>query len=161
LSSADDASRRYGTLPPDILRSMSGLDLLCAIREGRLPAPPISRLLGFHLVEVEHGRAVFAGTPSLEHYNPIGSVHGGYASTLLDSCMGCAVHSTLAQGTGYTTLELKVSLVRGMTEATGQVRAEGTVLTSGRRIGYAEGRLVDAGGKLLAHGTSTCLIMAL
>lgn len=150
-----------GIVSLEAIKGMSGLEFLSRIRDGHLPPPPIARLLGFDLVEVEHGRAVFEGTPTLDHYNPIGSVHGGYAATLLDSCMGCAVQSTLPQGTGYTTLELKVSLVRGISAATGKVRAEGTVLTSGRRVGYAEGRLVDAGGKLLAHGTSTCLIMAL
>ena len=147
--------------PADVLRAMSGLEFLTAIRDGRLPPPPISVLLSFRLAEVEAGRAVFEGTPKAEHYNPIGSVHGGYAATLLDSCMSCAVQSTLPRGSGYTTLEFKVSLVRAITAGTGIVRAEGRVLTSGRRIGTSEGRIVDADGKLLAHGTATCLVLEL
>lgn len=158
-SSGHDA--RWGVVPLETLKSHSGLELLSAIRDGRLPAPPISKVLSFRLVEVEHGRAVFEGTPSLEHYNPIGSVHGGYAATLLDSCMGCAVHSALPRGQGYTTLEFKVSLVRGLTSETGIVRAEGKLLSLGRRVGTAEGRLVDSAGKLLAHATTTCLILEL
>ncbi len=105
--------------------------------------------------------AHFEGRPGAQHYNPIGSVHGGYAATLLDSCMACAVQSTLAQGFGYTTLEFKISLVRGMTCDTGLVRATGTVLTSGRRIATAEGRLVDGQGRLIATGTTTCLVLEL
>lgn len=147
--------------PLEMLRSMSGLEFLAAIRDGRLPQPAIADLLGFALIEVEHGRALFAGRPARQHYNPIGTVHGGYAATLLDSCMACAVQSTLPKGSGYTTLEFKINLVRPITADTGLVRAEGLVLTSGRRVGTAEGRLVDAAGKLLAHGTTTCLIMEL
>lgn len=146
---------------PETLKSMSGLEFLSAIRDGRLPQPPIARVLGFRLIEIEHSRALFEGRPTADHYNPIGSVHGGYAATLLDSCMGCAVQSTLPRGTGYTTLEFKVSLVRAITVDTGPVRAEGKVLTVGRRIGTAEGRLVDGAGKLLAHATTTCLILEL
>lgn len=158
---AADTQRTWGVTPLDTLKAMTGLEFLSAIRDGRLPGPPIARLLGFDLVEVEHGRAVFAGVPGDEHYNPIGSVHGGYAATLLDSCMACAVQSTLPQGIGYTTLEFKVSLARAITAATGPVRAEGSILTVGRRVGSAEGRLVDGDGKLLAHGTTTCLVMPL
>lgn len=156
-------NERGCTLPTPLesLTHMSGLEFLAAIRDGRLPGPPIGLVLAFRLIEVEHGRAVFEGRPSFEHYNPIGTVHGGYASTLLDSCMACAVQSTLPRGTGYTTLEFKVNLVRAITVDTGVVRAEGKALTVGRRIGTAEGRLVDSAGKLLAHGTTTCLIMEL
>lgn len=156
-----DAAPSWGVAPLETLKSMSGLEFLTAIRDGRLPAPPISRGLAFRLSEVEHGRVVFEGFPSSEHYNPIGSVHGGYAATLLDSCMSCAVQSTLPKGTGYTTLEFKVSLVRAITAQTGRVLAEGRILTSGRRIGTAEGRLLDPAGKLLAHGTATCLVLEL
>ena len=154
-------TRSWGVTPVADVKAMSGLDFLTAMRDGKLPGPPIARLLAFDLIEVEHGRAVFAGTPTQDHYNPIGSVHGGYAATLLDSCMGCAVQSTLPQGTGYTTLEFKVSLVRAITLTTGEVKAEGKILTTGRRIATAEGRLVDSGGKLLAHATTTCLVMQL
>jgi uncharacterized protein (TIGR00369 family) len=112
----------------------------------------------FDLAEVEHGRAVFEGTPRLEHYNPLGTVHGGYAATLLDSCMGCAVHTTLPKGIGYTTLEFKISLVRPITADTGLVRAEGKVVSGGRRVATSEGRLTDSRGRLLAHATTTCLV---
>jgi uncharacterized protein (TIGR00369 family) len=139
---------------------MSGLEYMRAIVAGEIPAPPIARSLDFLLAEVEEGRAVFTLTPSEFHYNPIGVVHGGVAATLLDSAMGCAVHSLLPAGTGYTTLELKVNLLRPMTRDTGPVRAEATVLHSGSRTALAEARLVDAAGKLLAHATSTCLILA-
>ena len=101
---------------------------------------------------------VFAGTPDLRHYNPIGVVHGGYAATLLDSCMGCAVHSALEAGQGYTTLELKVNYVRAMTVNTGRVRAEGKIINVGRQVATAEGRIVGDDGKLYAHGTTTCLV---
>lgn len=158
---ADASASSSDKTPLESMKSMSGLDFLTAIREGRLPGPPIAKLMGLRLTEVAHGRAVFEGIPTPDHYNPIGSVHGGYAATLLDSCMGCAVHSALPRGTGYTTLEFKVSLVRAITSETGCVRAEGSILTVGRRVGTAEGRLVDAAGKLLAHATTTCLILAL
>ena len=138
---------------------MSGLEFLRGIFEGRLPRPPISRTLGFEGIEVEKGRAVFAGTPDLNYYNPIGSVHGGYAATLLDSCMGCAVHSTLEAGQGYTTLELKVNFIRAMTAETGRVRAEGKLIHLGARTATAEGRVIDESGKLYAHATTTCLIL--
>lgn len=151
----------WGVVPLETLKSSSGLEFLEAIRDGRLPAPPISGVLDFRLAEVEHGRAVFEGRPTADHYNPIGTVHGGYAATLLDSCMACAVQSTLPRGTGYTTLEFKITLSRPITADTGLVRAEGRILNIGRRIGSAEGRLLDAAGKLLAHGTTTCLIMEL
>jgi uncharacterized protein (TIGR00369 family) len=156
-----DAGRRYGVPPMETLRSMSGLDFLAAIAAGRLPSPPITEVLHFRLVAVGRGTATFEGNPARAFYNPIGSVHGGYAATLLDSCMGCAVHSTLAAGQGYTTLEIKVNLVRAITENTGAVRAEGRVIHAGRTTATAEGRLTDAAGKLYAHGTTTCAVFAL
>jgi uncharacterized protein (TIGR00369 family) len=140
------------------LASMSGLEFLQAMVRGDLPAPPIAKTLGFTLGELEEGRAVFVSAPGPQHYNPIGTVHAGFTATLLDSCMACAVHSTLPKGTGYTTMEFKVSLLRPLTKDTGPVRAEGTVLMRGRRGATAEGRLTDAQGKLLAHATTTCLI---
>jgi uncharacterized protein (TIGR00369 family) len=148
-------------VPAETTAAMSGLDFLRGIIEGRLPGPPIMELIGFQLIEVEKARAVFEGTPALRHYNPIGAVHGGYAATLLDSCMGCAVHTTLPKGVGYTTLEFKVGFVRPITADTGRVRAEGKVISSGRRVATAEGRLTDAGGRLLAHATTTCLVFEL
>jgi len=156
---ADDGT--VGLVPPDIFKATSGLELLRGMAEGRLPGPPITALLGFSLVEVGKGRAVFAGTPRFDHYNPLGSVHGGWIATLLDSCMGCAVHTMLPAGRGYTTLEFKVTFIRAVRETTGLVRAEGTILNVGRTAGTAEGRLLDAGGKLLAHGTTTCLVFPL
>ena len=149
------------TDPLDALRSMSGIAFLQAILEGRLPPAPIARVLGISLDELAVGRAVFSCTPSRDHYNPIGSVHGGLAGVLLDTCMGCAVHTTLAAGIGQTTLEYRVHLVRGMTDKTGPVRAEGRVVHVGRQVATAEGRIVDAAGKLYAHGTTTCLIFPL
>ena len=152
-------SDRLGLMP--FAATLSGFDLLTGMMEGRLPAAPIMGLLKFALCEVASGRAAFEGTPALEHYNPLGSVHGGYTATLLDSCMGCAIHTTLPKGVGYTTLEFKVSLVRPITADTGLVRAQGQVVSSGRRVATAEGRLTDAQGRLLAHATTTCLIFEL
>jgi uncharacterized protein (TIGR00369 family) len=141
-------------------RGRSGLEYLQAIVSGELPPPPIAVLLGMTIVSLEHGRAVFAAEPSEFHYNPIGVVHGGLAMTLLDSAMGCAVHTTLAAGVGYTTLEGKVNFVRPITAKTGRILAEGKLIHRGETIATAEGRLVaEATGKLLAHGTTTCLIL--
>jgi uncharacterized protein (TIGR00369 family) len=140
-------------------RELSGIDYVRRIFEGELPPPPIAELMGFRGVEFGHGRAVFEMTPGREHYNPIGTVHGGIALTLLDSAMGCAVHTTLEAGIGYTTLEVKANLVRPITADTGLIRCEGTIIHGGSRVATAEGRLVDAAGKLLAHGTTTCLII--
>ncbi len=155
---SDSPAQSWGVASLETLRSMSGLAFLQAIRDGRLPSPPISRVLAFRLIEVEQGRAVFEGTPGADHYNPIGSVHGGFAGTMLDSCMSCAVQSLLPKGMGYTTLEYKVSLVRGISDKTGTVYAEGNAIQVGSRVGTAEGRIVDASGKILATGTTTCLI---
>ena len=138
---------------------MTGLEAMHAIVAGELPGPPIAELVGFDLVEVGEGRASFELDPAERHYNPLGTVHGGIAATLLDSAMGCAVHTTLNEGEAYTTLELKVNYVRAITEATGRVVATGSVIHRGGRVATAEARLTDADGRLLAHGTSTCLIM--
>jgi uncharacterized protein (TIGR00369 family) len=124
-----------------------------------LPPAPIAELVGFDLVELGEGRASFALDPAERHYNPLGTVHGGIAATLLDSAMGVAVHTTLDEGETYTTLELKVNFVRAITEATGRVVATGSVVHRGRRVATAEARLTDEDGRLLAHGTSTCLVM--
>jgi uncharacterized protein (TIGR00369 family) len=141
-------------------RTLSGIEFLRAIRDHRLPAPPIAKLLGFDLVEVEVGRAVFEVTPGERHYNPIGVVHGGLAMTLLDSAMGCAVQTHMAAGSGYTTLEAKTNLVRAITAETGTLRATGRTLHVGKRMATAEGRLEDASGRLYAHATTTCMVLS-
>jgi uncharacterized protein (TIGR00369 family) len=141
---------------------MTGLELLRAIAAGEAPGAPIAELMGFEPVEAEEGRVVFAAVPGPEHYNPLGAVHGGLAATLLDSAMGCAVHTTLPEGVGYTTLELKVNFTRPITSGTGRIVCEGKVLHRGGRVATAEGRVVaERSGKLLAHGTTTCLILSL
>jgi uncharacterized protein (TIGR00369 family) len=140
-------------------RESNGVDFLRAIVAGELPKAPIQELLGFSLDEAEEGRVVFSLEPGEQHYNPIGSVHGGVAATLLDSAMGAAVHSTLPQGSGYVTLEVKFNLVRAITADTGRVVAEGKVIHTGKTVATVEASLRSAAdGKLLAHGTSTCLI---
>ncbi|MES2105427.1 MAG: PaaI family thioesterase [Pseudomonadota bacterium] len=151
----------YGVSTLEQMKSRSGFEFLRAIIDGELPAAPIAETLGFFIVEGEPGRIVFQGTPGREHYNPLGSVHGGYFCTLLDSAVGCAVQSVLPKGTGYTTLEIKVNLIRALTDKTGPVRAEGKVIQVGSRVGTAEGRIIDANGKLYAHATTTCLIFPL
>ncbi len=140
-------------------RTMKGIDFLRAIRDGVLPQPPMAQLLGFKLVEVEPGHAVFEALPGEQHYNPIGVVHGGLAMTLLDSAMGCAVQSHMPAGSGYTTLEAKTNLVRAVTDRSGPLRAIGKLLHAGRRVATAEARLVDVAGKLYAHATSTCIVL--
>jgi uncharacterized protein (TIGR00369 family) len=138
---------------------MTGMEFLRAIREGRLPSPPIAQLLGFRLVEIDTGHAVFEVEPGEQHYNPIGVVHGGLAMTLLDSAMGCAVQTHMPAGGGYTTLEAKTNLVRAITSKTGVLRAIGRTLHVGSRVATAEGRLLDAAGKLYAHATTTCMVL--
>jgi uncharacterized protein (TIGR00369 family) len=139
--------------------SMSGLEFLRAMIGGTFPAPPICEVLDFLLVEVEHGRAVFEGIPSDGFRNPLGTVHGGWMSTILDSALGCAVQSTLKAGQAFTTVDLAVSFVRAVHQSTGKVRCEAKAIHVGGRIATAEARLVDAEGKLYAHGTTTCLVM--
>ena len=148
----------YGVVPAETLLQHDGLAFLRGLLEGRFPAPPITQTLGFTLSDVEYGRAVFTGTPQERHYNPIGTVHGGFAMTLLDSALACAIHSTLAKGETYTTLEIKVNLVRPLTKETGPVRAEGRLIHRGRTLGTSEGDIKDADGKLYAHATTTCMI---
>ncbi len=150
-----------GVASREQVMGLSGIEFFKSVSAGDLPSVYIGRLLGFLPIEFSVGRAVFQGTPAREHYNPLGSIHGGYAATLLDSCLGCAVHSTLPAGRGYTTLELKINYIRGMSDKTGPVRAEGQVVHVGSQVGLAEGRLIDSAGKLIAFGTTTCLIFAL
>jgi uncharacterized protein (TIGR00369 family) len=154
----DTSDGNFGVVPVEQARRIDGLSLFKGLLEGRLPAPPIARVLGFKLADVERGRVEFAYTPVFDHYNPLGTIHGGIAATLLDSVMGCAVHTTLQAGVGYTTLEIKVNYVRAMTDKTGPVRVEGKVVNVGKRVGTAEGRMYDRESRLLAHGTTTCLI---
>jgi uncharacterized protein (TIGR00369 family) len=140
--------------------TLSGLDYIRAIMTGALPPPPIAELLGFEILEAEEGRAVFALQPAEWMYNPIGMVHGGIAATILDSCMGCAVHTTLAAGVGYTTTDLQVRYIRAMSDTTGRVLAEGRVVHAGRRLATAEGRLfIESGEALIAHATTGCMIL--
>jgi uncharacterized protein (TIGR00369 family) len=140
-------------------RSMSGIDFLRAMRDGKLPPPPIAQLMGFRLTEVEPGHAVFECVAGEQHYNPIGVVHGGLAMTLLDSAMGCCVHTRMPAGSGYTTLEAKTNLVRAISDKSGRLRAIGKLVHLGSRIATAEGRLEDAAGKLYAHATTTCMVL--
>ena len=148
----------YGVTPPEVMAGMAGIDFVRGIFDGSLPAPPIMQSIEPFDSSAEPGVVVMHSTPAFRHYNPIGSVHGGYAATLLDSAMGLAVHSMLPPGTGYTTLEFKISFVRGMTKDTGAVRSEGRILNVGRRAATAEARITDSKGRLLAHATTTCLV---
>jgi len=158
-----ERSRAYSWSDPlEFLAGAAGLSGLEAMRKlaaGQLPQPPIAETLGFRLVEADPGRAVFEGDAAEFHYNPIGTVPAGLAATLLDSAMGCAFVTTLEAGVRWTTLELKASFTRPITVATGTIRAIGTVVHPGRRVATTEGRVEDAGGKLLAHGTGTILVL--
>jgi uncharacterized protein (TIGR00369 family) len=148
---------KSGVVPLDAFRSHDGLTVLRGVLRGDYPPPPITDVLPFTLTEVDKGRVAFEGTPSETLYNPMGAVHGGFAMTLLDSAMTCAVMSALAAGELCTTIETKVSFVRPVLASTGPLRAEAHVIHAGSRVATAEGRLTDAGGRLYAHGTSTCL----
>ena len=161
MTTQQPAQQSFGIVSTDVVKTMSGLDFLRAIMRGEYPLPPICRVLDFRPAEMDVGVAVFEGVPSGEFYNPLGSVHGGYAATLLDSAMGCAVHTTLRPGVGYTTLEFKINFLRPLSDKTGKVRAEARVLHTGTTIGTAEGKLIDSRGKTFAHATTTCLIFAL
>lgn len=147
-----------GTIPLADVAAFSGLELLRRVVAGEYPAAPISARMNFGLVEVGEGRAVFRGLPGAAHLNPLGSVHGGWAATILDSALGCAVHTTLARGEGYTTVEFKVNLTRPITTRTGEVVCEGVVVHRGRTLAVSEAKLLDSAGKLLALGTETCSI---
>jgi uncharacterized protein (TIGR00369 family) len=157
MSSAS-VSKTYGTVSTERQKQMSGLDFVQGLADGSLPLNTIAQTLGYDVAEAANGRVVITAIPNGTHLNPAGTVHGGFAATLLDSCMGLAVQTTLEKGVGQTTLEFKISLLRPITPETGLIRAEGLVLSRGRRIGTAEGRVTDGDGRLLAHGTTTCLI---
>ncbi len=152
------AKVEYGVTPTQVMASMAGIDFVRAFFAGKLPAPPIMQTIEPYDQTAEPGHVVFYSVPGFRHYNPIGSVHGGYAATLLDSVMGLAVHTMLPPGTGYTTLEFKISFIKGMTKDTGPVRSEGKILNVGRRAAPAEARITDSKGRLLAHATTTCLV---
>jgi uncharacterized protein (TIGR00369 family) len=151
-------TRTYGTVSAEQRKEMTGLEFVQGLAGGTLPLNTIARTLGYDVSEAEKGRVVVTITPTGDHLNPAGTVHGGLAATLLDSCMGLAVQSTLEKSEAQTTLEFKISLLRPITPETGTIRAEGMLLSRGRRIGTAEGRVTDGDGRLLAHGTTTCLI---
>ncbi len=152
------ANRIYGTVSADKRKEMSGLEFVQGLANGALPLNTIARTLGYDVNEAANGRVVIIAEPNDNLLNPAGTVHGGFSATLLDSCMGLAIQSTLEKGISQTTLEFKISLVRPITVETGTIKAEGVVLSRGRRIGTAEGRITDRTGRLLAHGTTTCLI---
>ena len=152
------ANRIYGTVSADKQKEMSGLEFVQGLANGALPLNTIARTLGYDVTEAANGRVVIIAEPNDSLLNPAGTVHGRFSATLLDSCMGLAVQSTLEKGIGQTTLEFKISLVRPITAETGTIKAEGVALSRGRRIGTAEGRITDRNGRLLAHGTTTCLI---
>jgi uncharacterized protein (TIGR00369 family) len=153
------AIKTYGTVAADRQRKMSGIEFVQGLVNGTLPLNTFAKTLGYDVVEAESGRVVVVAEPNETHLNPAGTVHGGLAATLLDSCMGLAIWSTLEEGLGQTTLEFKISLVRPITPETGLIRAEGVVMSRGRRVGTAEGRITDRDGRLLVHGTTTCLIL--
>lgn len=149
----------FGVTDRETALSLSGIELLQGIRDGRLPAPTIARTMNFRLETVEDGHVVFVGEPSAEVLNPLGGIHGGFAATLLDSSLGCACHTKVPRGSVYSTVELKVNMTRAIRPDSGAMRASGTVVHAGRTIVTAEGRLTDDAGKIYAHGTATCLIM--
>ena len=153
-----NAGAGVGLANPADIAGLTGLQQMQAMLDGKLPYPHIADTLDFSLVEIGEGRAVFQGTPQLKHYNPLGSVHGGWYATLLDSAVGCAVHTTMPVGKAYTTAELSVNIVRAASHKSGPLRAIGTVVHSGRQLATAEGRIVGADGKLYAHATTTCLV---
>ncbi len=159
----DERTRTYSWSDPlgalEVARTLSGLELVRAMMNGELPPPPIADVLGLRLVEAEPGRAVFEGDPGEQHYNIIGTVHAGFSVTLLDSAMGCALTTTLDAGVPWTTLELKSNFTRAITAETGTVRCIGTIVHPGRRVATTEARLEDARGRLLAHATSTILVL--
>ncbi|MDB5870254.1 MAG: PaaI family thioesterase [Polaromonas sp.] len=139
----------------------SGMEIMHAMLAGELPYPHMAETLDFALIEIEPGKAVFQGTPQLKHYNPMGTVHGGWYATLLDSAVGCAVHTMMPVGRGYTTAELSINIVRAASHATGPLRAIGTVIHCGNQLATADGRIVGPDGKLYAHATTTCLVFDL
>ena len=156
-----DQARVFGVVPREQATTQSGLDFMRDVHSGALPSPPFAQASDIWPVTIERGHIVFEGAPSSRFYNPMGTVHGGWLATLLDTVMGCAVHTTLAPGQFYTTLEMKIVYVKAVFEKTGTLRAEGTLLHAGSRVASAEGKIYDAAGTLIAHGSETCLITQL
>ena len=156
--SSRTARKTYGTVSAERQMAMSGLEFVQGLVDGTLPLNTIAETLGYEVTEAASGRVVVTLTPNGSHLNPSGTVHGGLAATLLDSAMGLAIRTMLEKGSGSTTLEFKISLLRPITPETGPIKAEGVVLSCGRRVGTAEGKITDREGRLLAHGTTTCLI---
>ena len=154
-------NRKYGLIPMEIWKTERPLDIFKKMVAGEMPAPPISEHFDFGLSEVESGRVVFEGKPHASFYNPLGTIHGGFIATLLDSAMACAVHTTLEAGKGSTSVEIKVNFVRPIFANTGTLRAVGEVINVGKQIASSEGKLIDENGKLYAHGTTTCFIFDL
>jgi uncharacterized protein (TIGR00369 family) len=150
--------REVGVARPEQVAGLTGMQVFEAMFDGRLPSPPIGATLSFLPVHIEPGYAVFQGRPRFEHYNPLGTVHGGWFATLLDSAVACAIHSSLPAGKAYTTLELKMNIVRALTDKVPLVRAEGRVVHPGNQVATAEGRLIGPDGKLYAHASTTCLV---
>jgi uncharacterized protein (TIGR00369 family) len=143
----------------EVITGMSGLDYLNAMHAGTLPLSPLVQTLDFKVNSIEKGKVVFSFAPQEFHYNPLGSVHGGVISALLDSAMGCTLHSVLEAGSGYTTLELKTNFLKAITIKAGLLKATGKILHIGSRIALLEARITDDAGKIYAHGTSTCMIL--
>ncbi|KRE08624.1 hypothetical protein ASE61_03365 [Bosea sp. Root670] len=154
-----DTMRAVGVVSREELVAGDGLSFLRGIIAGTNPAPPFADAMDFELVEADEGRVVFTGQPSARFFNPLGTIHGGWTATILDSAMACAAHATLKPGEGYTTLEMKLNYVRPVMPDSGKVRCEGRLIHRGGTVITTEGKLVDARGKLLAHGTETCLIL--
>ena len=152
------SGKTYGKVSAERQKEMTGLEFVQGLAQGTLPLNMMAQTLDYDITEAENGRVVVTANPKEIHLNPWGTVHGGLAATMLDSCMGLAIQSTLDKSIGSTTLEFKISFVRTITPETGPIRAEGTVISRGRRVGTAEGRVIDRDGRLLVHGTTTCLI---
>jgi uncharacterized protein (TIGR00369 family) len=152
------SGKTYGKVSAERQKEMTGLEFVQGLAQGTLPLNMMAQTLDYDITEAENGRVVVTANPKEIHLNPWGTVHGGLAATMLDSCMGLAIQSTLDKGIGSTTLEFKISFVRAITPETGPIRAEGAVISRGRRVGTAEGRVIDRDGRLLVHGTTTCLI---
>jgi len=157
----DNSEMKFGVIAPEVWRERSGLEIFQKMAAGEYPQPPIAGTLDFRLANIENGRAEFVGAPKTAYYNPLGTAHGGYIATLLDSAMACAIHSTLEAGKGSTSLEFKVNFVRPVFEQTGQLKAIGETVNVGRQVATAEGKLIDENGKLYAHATTTCFIFSL
>ena len=158
---SENSDAKFGLIPLDAWREKSSLEILRQMIAGELPQPPIAGTLDFYLAKIDYGRAEFVGTPKIDYYNPLGTTHGGYIATLLDSAMGCAVQSILEAGKGSTSLEFKVNFVRPVFEKTGRLKAVGDIINAGKQIVTAEAKLTDEAGKLYAHATTTCFIFDL